>query len=105
MYEKRGHLVDGVRHEGVLPQHDGCEQRPVGEAEESGEENPSARDGDPDVEEDEDIGEVAEVEHEVVIAQRLVRVPAVGEQGEGFLGKKSFRRWVRGDNTPIATKF
>ena len=88
MDEKRGHLVSGVRHERVLPQHYGDEQRSVGKAEESGEEDPSSREGEPDVEEEEDIGEVAEVKHEVVITQLLVRIPPVGEQGESFLGKK-----------------
>ena len=92
MDEKGGHLVSGVRHKGVSPHYDGTEHGAIGKAEAGGEE--PAPDGlsqqhvwQPQVEQDQQVGEVAEVKEEVVIAQLLVGVPAVGDESEAFLNK------------------
>lgn len=41
----------------------------------------------PEVDQDEEVGEIAKVEEEIVEPQLLVGVPSVGEEDEGFLGE------------------
>ncbi len=80
--EERSHLIIGVRHKRILPQHNGTQHRPVGKAKANGEESAPDVGGDnclgkPQVKEDEDIGEVAEVQQEELKAKLVVGVAAV----------------------------
>ena len=81
-----------MRDEGVPPQHDGSEHRAVGKAVANGEE-PSSDAGThdliwkPQVEEDEEVGEVAEVKQEVVVTALFVGIPSVCDQDDCFLEK------------------
>ena len=95
MDEQRRHLVIGVRDERVLPQDDGTQHWTVGKTEADGEEGATQVGGDtddlgqPHVDQDEQVGEVAEVQQEELEVELGVRVDAIGHQEDGFLGEKS----------------
>ena len=76
-----------MRDHRVGPQDYCTDEGPIGETENGGEEEPT--DGvpqrQPEIHEDEEVGEVAEIKKEVVPAELLVGVPAVGEEDDGFL--------------------
>ena len=78
---QRSHLVDGVGHQGVPPEDDGAEEGPVrvgeDEDEEVAPEGGREEGRQPEVGQDEEVGEVTEVKEEVVVLHLLVSVPAV----------------------------
>ena len=85
--EERGHLIDGVWNHRVGPEHYRTEDGPIWEAKDDRKEESTDRVSkrQPEVNEDEEVGEVAKVKQEIVPAEFLVCVPAVGEENNGFL--------------------
>ena len=71
----------------VGPEHYRTEDGTVGEAKDDGKEESTngVSERQPKVNEDEEVGEVAEVKQEIVPAEFLVCIPAVGEENDGFL--------------------
>ena len=90
MDEERSHLVVRVRYEGISPHHDGTQHRAIGKDKACGEE--SASDGrtnkpvwQPEIGQNQEVSEVAEIEQEVVKLQLFVGIPTIGQQEKSFL--------------------
>ena len=93
MYEERGHLVVGMRDNGIPPHHNGREHRTIGKTETGGEEvspdgGPQQPVWQPEIHEYQGVGEVAKVEEEIVEALFLVSIPAIWYQNKEFLQRQ-----------------
>ena len=90
MDEERRHLVIGVGHQRVLPQDNGTQHRTIGKAEAGSKESSTEvgrKDGfgDPQVDEDEEVREVAEVQEEELKVKLVVGVAPVRQEQDSFL--------------------